>query len=394
MTEEKNVATKQDSVEEQKPTCKAKALNYLKTLPKRYFITAFSGMAQGLFVTLIAGTILATIAEKLIGLDNYFGQTLFYIASLAKILMGAGIGVGIAHALGKNKLLVFSAAVAGLVGAWADQLIVGGGGVATITAKMGAAALPGNPIGAYVVTMLVVELVELYAGKTKLDIILIPLGTLLLSFVGVYVSYPFIWLVNQLGVLIAIATKATPFVMGVVISVVMGIVLTMPTSSAAIWVAVASPVLASGNTDQINAILLAGGAATVGCACHMVGFAVASYRENGFGGLIAQGLGTSMLQIPNIMKKPVIMMPMIISSAILGPLSTCVFKLLCGSSGGGMGTSGLVGVIDLFTYTQGALGVVGIILLMIVLPAILNIVISEFMRKKGWIKFGDMKLPD
>ena len=126
----------------------------------------------------------------------------------------------------------------------------------------------------------------------------------------------------------------------------------------------------------------------------MVGFAVASYRENGFGGLIAQGLGTSMLQIPNIMKKPVIMMPMIISSAILGPLSTCVFKLLCGSSGGGMGTSGLVGVIDLFTYTSGALGVVGIILLMIVLPAVLNIVISEFMRKKGWIKFGDMKLPD
>ena len=394
MTEEKISVAKQDTVETQKPSCKTKALNYLKTLPKRYFITAFSGMAQGLFVTLIAGTILATIADKLIGLDNYFGQTLYYIASLAKILMGAGIGVGIAHALGKNKLLVFSAAVAGLVGAWADQLIVGGGGVAVITAKMGAAALPGNPIGAYVVTMLVVELVELYAGKTKLDIILIPLGTLLLAFAGVYVSYPFIWLVNQLGVLIAIATKATPFVMGIVISVIMGIVLTMPTSSAAIWVAVASPVFAGGNADQINAILLAGGAATVGCACHMVGFAVASYRENGFGGLIAQGLGTSMLQIPNIMKKPVIMMPMIISSALLGPLSTCVFKLLCGSSGGGMGTSGLVGVIDLFTYTQGALGIVGIILLMIVLPAILNVLISEFMRKKGWIKFGDMKLPD
>ena len=200
--------------------------------------------------------------------------------------------------------------------------------------------------------------------------------------------------VNQLGVLIAAATKITPFVMGVVISVIMGIVLTMPTSSAAIWVAVASPVLTNGTPDQINAILLAGGAATVGCACHMVGFAVASYRENGFGGLIAQGLGTSMLQIPNIMKKPIIMLPMIISSAILGPFSTCVFGLLCGSSGGGMGTSGLVGVIDLFTYTQGALGVVGIILLMIVLPAILNVVISEFMRKKGWIKPGDMKLPD
>ena len=385
MTEEK-METKQD-----KPSCKVKALNYLKTLPKRYFITAFSGMAQGLFVTLIAGTILAMVAGW-IG-DNYVGNTLLFIANIAKILMGAGIGVGIAHALGKNKLLIFSAAVAGMVGAWADQLMLGGGGLTAITTKMGL-ALPGNPIGAYVVTMLTIEIVELYAGKTKLDIILIPIGTLLLSFAGIFVAYPFIWLVNQLGVLIALATKATPFIMGIVISVIMGIVLTMPTSSAAIWVAVASPVLASGSIEQIDAILLAGGAATVGCACHMVGFAVASYRENGFGGLIAQGLGTSMLQIPNIMKKPVIMMPMIISSAILGPLSTCVFALKCGASGGGMGTSGLVGVFDLFKYTSGALGIVGIILLMIVLPAILNIVISEFMRKKGWIKFGDMKLPD
>jgi len=389
--EEKIVATEQDTLETEKSIFKAKTLNYLKTLPKRYFITAFSGMAQGLFVTLIAGTILAMVAGW-IG-DNYIGNTLAYIANIAKILMGAGIGVGIAHALGKNKLLIFSAAVAGMVGAWADQLMIGGGGLSAITSKMGL-ALPGNPIGAYVVTMLTIEIVELYAGKTKLDIILIPIGTLLLSFVGVFVAYPFIWVVNQLGVLIALATKATPFVMGIVISVVMGIVLTMPTSSAAIWVAVASPVLTGGTAEQIDAILLAGGAATVGCACHMVGFAVASYRENGFGGLIAQGLGTSMLQIPNIMKKPIIMVPMIISSAILGPLSTCVFALKCGASGGGMGTSGLVGVFDLFKYTTGTLGVVGIVLLMIVLPAILNIVISEFMRKKNWIKSGDMKLPD
>ncbi len=369
----------------------SKFIAYLKALPKRYFITAFSGMAQGLFVTLIAGTILAMIAGW-IG-DNYVGNTLLYIANLAKVLMGAGIGVGIAHALGKNKLLIFSAAVAGLIGAWADQLVLGGGGYLAITAKIGI-ALPGNPIGAYVVTMFVIELVELYSGKTKLDIILIPIGTLLLSFVGVFVAFPFIWVINQLGVLIALATKATPFVMGIVIAVIMGIVLTMPTSSAAIWVAVATPVLTGGSPEQIDAILLAGGAATVGCACHMVGFAVASFRENGVGGLIAQGLGTSMLQIPNIMKKPVIMLPMIISSAILGPLSTCLFALKCGSSGGGMGTSGLVGVFDLFKYTSGALGVVGIILLMIVLPAILNIIISELMRKKGWIKFGDMKLDD
>ncbi len=376
-------------MEEAKKSIGERAKAYWKAVPKRWFITAFSGMAQGLFVTLIAGTILAQIAGWVneIGGGNYVGNTLLYIANMAKILMGAGIGVGIAHALGKYKLLVFSAAVAGMVGAWADQLIVGGGGMSAITLSMGK-GLPGNPIGAYVTTMLVVELVQLYAGKTKLDILLIPLGTLLLGFAGVFASYPFIWLVNQLGDFIAIATEITPFVMGIVIAVIMGVLLTMPTSSAAIWVAVATQVSA-GNE---GAMLLAGGAATVGCACHMVGFAVASFRENKVGGLIAQGIGTSMLQIPNIMKKPIIMLPMIISSAILGPLSTCVFKLKCGASGGGMGTSGLVGVFDLFENTSGALGYVGILLLMFVLPVLLNVLISEFMRKKGWIQEEDMKL--
>ncbi len=368
-------------------TAKQKIANYFKTLPKRYFITAFSGMAQGLFVTLIAGTILAQIAGWIneIGDGNYVGNTLLYIANMAKILMGAGIGIGIAHALGKNKLLVYSAAVAGMVGAWSDQFIVGGGGLAAVTGAMGAKAAPGNPIGAYVVTMLVVEIVGLYAGKTKLDILLVPLGALVLSLGGVFAAYPFVEFVDLLGKGIEKATEITPFVMGIVIAVVMGILLTMPTSSAAIWLS-----FALGNTS--NAMLLAGGAATVGCACHMVGFAVASYRENKISGLISQGVGTSMLQIPNIMKKPVIMLPMIISSAICGPLATCAFKLKCGASGGGMGTSGLVGVFDLFEYTSGALGYVGIILLMFVLPAILNVVISELMRKKGWIKDGDMKL--
>ncbi len=372
-------------MEEQKASVLERAKGYWKGVPKRWFITAFSGMAQGLFVTLIAGTILAQIAGWIheIGDGNYVGNALLYIANIAKSLMGAGIGVGIAHALGKNKLLVFSAAVAGMVGAFADKLTAGSAPFVGIT--WGA---PGNPIGAYVVTMLVVEVVELYAGKTKLDVLLVPLGSLLLAFAGVFVAYPFVWLVNQLGNLIAIATAATPFMMGIVIAVVMGILLTMPTSSAAIWVAVATQVTA-GNE---GAILLAGGAATVGCACHMVGFAVASYRENKMGGLIAQGIGTSMLQIPNVMKKPIIMLPMILSSAICGPLSTCVFKLRCGASGGGMGTSGLVGVFDLIEHTSGALGYIGIALLTVILPAILNFVISEFMRKKGWIQEGDMKL--
>ena len=384
----------------QKTTFKQKLCAYFKALPKRYFITAFSGMAQGLFVTLIAGTILAQIAGW-IG-NNYIGRTLASISNLAKFLMGAGIGVGIAHALGKHKLLVFASAVAGMIGAFADKLMPWSPMVLTADATMLdmvavclPKGLPGNPIGAYIVTMFVIEIASLYAGKTKLDILLIPLGAMLLAFCGMFVSYPFVWLVNQLGSLIAIATDITPFIMGIVIAVVMGVLLTMPTSSAAIWVAVASPVLAGG-ADAVgyNAMLLAGGAATVGCACHMVGFAVASYRENKISGLISQGIGTSMLQIPNIMKKPIIMLPMIISSAILGPISTCVFQLKCGSSGGGMGTSGLVGVFDLLGYTSGALGVIGIFLLMIVLPALLNWLISEFMRKKGWIKQGDMKLPE
>lgn len=383
------------TVETQKSTAKEKIKTYIKAMPKRYFITAFSGMAQGLFVTLIAGTILAMIAGWFS--DNYFGRTLTGISNIAKSMMGAGIGVGIAHALKKTKLLIFSAAVAGMVGAFAEKFFP------SAAAPFSAIALgaPGNPIGAYVATMLVIEIVSLYAGKTKLDIILIPLGALFLSFAGIFAAYPFIKLISRLGDFIAFATDATPFVMGVVIAVVMGVVLTMPTSSAAIWISVASPILtgyasgAAGVTEaQYNAMLLAGGAATVGCACHMVGFAVASFRENKWSGLIAQGLGTSMLQIPNIMKKPVIMLPMILSSAILGPLSTCVFKVKCGASGGGMGTSGLVGVFDSFKYTSGALGCIGIVLLTIVLPAALNLLFSEWFRKKGWIKQNDMLLPE
>ena len=186
--------------------------------------------------------------------------------------------------------------------------------------------------------------------------------------------------------------------MGIVISVVMGILLTMPTSSAAIWVAVASPILSGGTagTAEVNAMLLAGGAAAVGCACHMVGFAVTSFRENGVGGLISQGIGTSMLQIPNIMKRPAIMVPEIVSSAVCGPLSTCVFGLYCDATGGGMGTSGLVGVFSTVSASAGVLDGwvlgLGIALLFFLLPAGISLAVSELMRKKGWIRPGDMKL--
>ena len=378
-----------------KNTAKDAVKTYFRTLPKRYFITAFSGMAQGLFVTLIAGTILGQIAGW-IG-ENYVGNTLLAFANIAKALMGAGIGVGIAHALGKNRMLIFFAAVAGLIGAWSDQLIAGGGGRPDDPTTVGRGP-PSNPNAAFCVTLLVVELASLYAGRTKLDILLVPLGGMLLAFLGIYVSFPFIWLINQLGALIAAATSITPFVMGIVISVVMGILLTMPTSSAAIWVAVASPILSGGTagTAEVNAMLLAGGAAAVGCACHMVGFAVTSFRENGVGGLISQGIGTSMLQIPNIMKRPAIMVPEIVSSAVCGPLSTCVFGLYCDATGGGMGTSGLVGVFSTVSASAGVLDGwvlgLGIALLFFLLPAGISLAVSELMRKKGWIRPGDMKL--
>lgn len=375
-----------------------KVISYLKALPKRYFITAFSGMAQGLFVTLIAGTILAQIAGWINALGkNYVGDTLLYIANIAKVLMGAGIGVGIAHALGKNKLLIFSAAVAGMVGAWADQLILGGGGFSAILTKIGA-GLPGNPIGAYVLTMLVVELVELYAGKTKLDIILIPLGTLLISLVGVFVAWPFIKLIDlfaDLLVLTISAGAAVKIIVGIVIAVVMGILLTMPTSSAAIWVAIATSNTALANPEVFA---IAGGAAVAGCAAHMVGFAVTSYRENKFGGLISQGIGTSMLQIPNIMKKPIIMLPEIISSAVAG-LVAVLLNIRCTAAGGGMGTSGLVGLFGVIDssvlYNVPTINIVlGIVLCLFVIPTVVSLAVSEFMRKKNWIKFGDMKLPE
>ena len=351
----------------------------VKKLASRWFIDAFSGMAQGLFCTLIAGTILSQIAAW-IG-DNTVGNFLGIIAAIAKTLMGAGIGVGIANALKASKLTSFSAAVAGMVGAFSDKIMAGG----TFSIAVGA---PGNPIGAYIATLICVEIVSLYAGKTKLDILLIPLGTLFLSFVAVFVAFPFIWLIYQLGFLISKATEITPFFMGIIISVVMGVLLTMPTSSAAIWIAVAS-----GVTD--DAMLIAGGAAVVGCSCHMIGFAVASFRENGVSGLISQGIGTSMLQIPNIMKKPVIMLPEIIASAILGPVSTCLFRLKCNAAGGGMGTSGLVGVFGTIAASSDInpwILALGIILLLFVLPAVISFFISELFRKKGWIKFGDQKL--
>ncbi|MDR3263600.1 MAG: PTS sugar transporter subunit IIC [Clostridiales bacterium] len=369
----------------------------IKKWAKRWFIEAFGGMAQGLFATLIIGTIIEQIG-KLFG-DNAFGRTLQVAGIIAQRLMGAGIGAGIAYSLKANKLIVFSAAVAGIIGAYAGAAYTSGVsgfyGSATLAISGTTMSLtgPGNPIGAYLAAIISIEVASLIAGKTKLDIILLPLVTIFAAVLtATLLCPPVITVVNSLGKAIALATGAQSFIMGIIIAVVMGILLTLPTSSAAMWIAVAGGAMATDPNMQ-----LAGAAAAVGCAAHMVGFAVASFRDNGVGGLVSQGLGTSMLQIPNLMKKPVIMLPAIAASIIVGPLATTVFKLFCSPSGGGMGTSGLVGVIATVT-TSAERGVsplaigLGIALLFFIIPAVVSFIVSELLRKKGIIKPGDMKI--
>lgn len=372
---------------------KTNIVSLIKHLSKRWFIDAFSGMAQGLFCTLIAGTILAQIAGWITSAGTpagiAVGKYVNFVASIAKMLMGAGIGVGIAHQFKAPKLVLFTAAVAGFAGAFADKIIDG---------NLLPSFAPGNPIGAYIVSLVAIEIGMLIVGRTKVDIVVVPLSMMVLSMLSLYLAWPFIQLVNLMGQGIALATVATPFVMGMVVAVVMGILLTLPTSSAAMWVAIATPILTSTSVspDMIDAMYLAGGAATVGCACQMVGFAVQSFRENKWGGLVAQGIGTSMLQIPNLMKKPIIIVPPIIASLIAGPLSTCVFELRCGASGGGMGTSGLVGVFDVVSASSGVIADwkigLGITLCMFVIPTIVCMLVSELLRKYNLIKFGDMQL--
>ena len=398
--------------EQIKPEFSWKYIGYLlKKGFNRYFIEAFTGMSQGLFCTLIAGTILGQIGSWISGAGTdagvVFGGGVTAVANLAKMLMGAGIGIGIAHALKASKLVMFTAAVAGFVGAFADAITDGftGGFLSSSVADVlsgVAPAAPGNPIGAYVVSVLAVEVGRLVEGRTKVDIVIVPLVMFVLCLAAVWVAWPFIALVDLIGEGVALATAATPFVMGIVIAVVMGILLTLPTSSAAIWLAVASPVVTAYAAGEVSfatydAILLAGGASMVGCSAHMVGFAVQSFRENRWGGLVAQGIGTSMLQIPNLMRRPRIMLPPILASAVVGPLSTCVFELRCNAVGGGMGTSGLVGI---FGAIDASLEVslpewklaLGIILCCFVIPAVLCFVLSEVMRKAGWIRFGDQAL--
>ncbi len=349
-----------------------------KALLNEIFIDGLGGMASGLFATLIIGTIIQQIGNLIPGA---VGVYLVMMGKIASAVTGAGIGCGTAIKLKSSPLVTLSAASAGMMGAFASKMIAG-----TVLVD-GAIVLagPGEPLGAFIAAIVSIYIGKLVSGKTKVDILVTPFACIVSgSAIGLILGPPISAFMTWLGSIINWGTVQAPFFMGIIVSVLMGIILTLPISSAALGIIL--------GLDGIAA-----GAATVGCCANMIGFAVASFRENKVNGLLAQGLGTSMLQIGNIVKKPIIWLPAIITSAILGPVSTIVLQMTNNPTGSGMGTAGLVGQINAYqTMVEGGM-TPGMVLLQIVimhfvLPAILSLLISEFMRKKGWIQDGDMKL--
>ena len=352
-------------------------MNMIKKYLNRVFIDGLSGMAMGLFATLIIGTIIQQIGTFAGG---SVGNLIFLVGKAAAAATCAGIGVGVAYKFKESPMVVLSAATCGLVGGYASKILAG-----TFMAD-GTIVLagPGEPLGAFIAAYVGIEIGHLVAGKTKIDIIVTPLVTIGAgSAVGLLAGPPISSFMTWLGSLINWGTEQQPFLMGIVVSVLMGMILTLPISSAALGII-------------LNLSGLAAGAATVGCCCNMVGFAVASYRENKMGGLLAQGVGTSMLQVPNIMRHPLIWLPAIISSAVLGPVSTMLLHMTSNATGSGMGTAGFVGQImtwQVMTQTEDPVIVlIKILMIQIILPAVITLIVSEFMRKHGFIKNGDMKL--
>ena len=331
----------------------------LRRVFQKYVVKALSHMAQGLFCSLILGLIIGQIA-KIPGLDflNFIAESL----SASSPLVGACIGLAIAYGLSCAPLVMISSAITGALG---YQF--------------------GGPVGAYLAVIVGEELGGLVSRKTPVDIIITPLMTIVAG--GLFARYccsPINDFMLYLGEVINKSTMLSPFLMGIAVSVLVGCSLTLPISSVAICVMLG-----------ING--LAAGAATVGCCAQMVGFAVISYRDNGMGGLLSQGLGTSMLQIGNIARKPIIWLAPTLTAALLGPVSTVWLQMTNNALGAGMGTAGLVG--PLATYaTMSAAGaasgplVVKIICLYFLAPALISLLINGLLKRIGWIKSGDMKL--
>lgn len=331
----------------------------LRRLFQKYVVKALSHMAQGLFCSLILGLIIGQIA-KIPGLDflNFIAEAL----SASSPLVGACIGLAIAYGLSCAPLVMISSAITGALG---YQF--------------------GGPVGAYLAVIVGEELGGLVSRKTPVDIIVTPLVTIVAG--GLFAKYccsPINDFMLYLGEVINRATMLSPFMMGIAVSVLVGCALTLPISSVAICV-------------MLGIDGLAAGAATVGCCAQMVGFAVISYRDNGMGGLLSQGLGTSMLQIGNIARKPVIWLAPTLTAAILGPVSTVWLQMTNNALGAGMGTSGLVGPLAAFATMTEAGAAAGpltikIICLYFLAPAAISLGIHFLMKKAGWVRKGDMKL--
>ncbi len=334
--------------------------NIITRLLKRYFIDAMGAMALGLFSSLIIGLIISQLS--LIPVLSFL-KPFSEVLSATSPVVGGAIGAAVAWGLKSKPLVIFSSVAAG---AYGYQM--------------------GGPVGAFVGAVVGAECASLVAGKTKVDIVLIPLVVIIAGGVVSGLTGPYIQeFMLAIGNTINMATELSPIPMGIVIAVIVGMALTAPISSAAICI-------------MLDLSGLAAGAAAVGCATQMVGFAVSSYNENGIGGLLSQGVGTSMLQFANIMRRPQIWLPTILASAILGPVSTTVFQMTNTAVGAGMGTSGLVGQFGAFAAMAPTMGVnytlLSIAFMHIVFPAILTIFFTRILIKLHWIHPGDMKLQD
>lgn len=331
-----------------------------------YFIDAMGSMAMGLFASLLIGTIFNTVY-------TYFGGEIFKdLATAATAVTGAALGVAIANALHAPTLVLLCAAAVGYAGNGFGDTFLIDGVEKTVTA---------GPAGAFVAVIIAVELGKMVSKETKIDILVTPIVTILSGVVAAkllcpIVAYGMYWI----GWFINTVTPLQPILMGVLIAVTVGIALTLPISSAAICA-------------MIGISGLAGGAATAGCCAQMVGFAVMSFRENRVGGLVAQGLGTSMLQMGNIVKNPKIWIAPTLTSAITGPLATTVLSIQNVGVSAGMGTCGLVGPLGALMYAPNGVGDIWkIVLVCIIIPAILSLVFGEILRKIGWIRENDLKL--
>lgn len=330
----------------------------VKSIFSRYFVDAMSYMAMGLFSSLIIGLIMSQLAKiPVLGFLAPFAE----VVGASSPVVGGAIGAAIAVGLKEKPLVVFSCVAAG---AYGYQV--------------------GGPVGAFIAAVVGGEVGNLVAGTTKVDIVVTPIVTITSGCVVAGLAGPYIQsLMNGLGEVINAATMLHPLPMGILVSTIVGLVLTAPISSAALCI-------------MLGLDGLAAGAAVVGCSAQMVGFAVASYRENGFGGLLSQGLGTSMLQFANIMRRPAIWLAPTLASAVLGPVSTCLLKMTNTPTGAGMGTSGLVGQFGAWSAmsatTDPVVLLVEIVVMHFIAPALLTLFFDKIFRKLGWVHPGDMKL--